>query len=442
MSQVIFINTLSKKEKLDLVAKLSITELIPVKYGQKKPEVTKSPVLCYMKDPADPANCLRVPFHFALDRDATTNDELHEVRRSYAKREGVKLNEFQLVEAKKMLEHLKTLRTTTLCLSTGDGKTAVSCIVSTVIKLRTVVLVQNKVLLEQWEKEFTKFTTALVEVVGENGIQESDADVFVCHIKRVPKIAQEIRDTIGFVIVDESHLHCNQTGANALLHFTPKFMLACDATPTRSRDGMYRVMELFYGKHMVKNKRKKEDMIVYRIKTEYRAEVVKGSRGTNWSTYIQSLLYNEERNYKIVDGVMKDVAEGARVMVITSEKKHVQVLYEMFLEAHPSIDWLSGNKKSYRCCDVLIANIQKGGVGFDDANKCENFDGKRIDTIWIVTEIANPESAEQAIGRSRDKAPRIKQLVDSEVLADRHWHVCRKVYIERGAKIEYVKLDW
>lgn len=442
MSQVIFINSLTKNQKLDLVAKLSITEIVPVKPGQKKPETTKSPVLCYMKDPEDPVNRLRIPFHFALEENCTTNDALHETRREYRKKEGFSLNDFQLVEAKKMVEQLKVHRTTTLCLSTGDGKTAVSCIVSTVIKQRTVVLIQNKVLLDQWKNEFEKFTTAKVEVVGEAGIDESDADVFICHIKRVPKIAQHIRDTIGFVVVDESHLHCNQTGANALLHFTPKFMLACDATPSRSRDGMYRVMELFYGKHMVKNKRKKQDMIVYRIKTPYRAEIVKGNRGTNWSTYIQSLLYNEERNYKIVDGVMADVAVGARVMVITSEKKHVQILYDMFFEVHPAIDWLSGNKKSYRCCDVLIANIQKGGVGFDDANKCENFDGKRIDTIWIVTEIANPESAEQAAGRSRDKAPRIKQLVDSETLAERHWQVCRKVYLECGAKIEYVKLDW
>lgn len=442
MSQIISISQLTKKQQLSLIAELSITEILPVKPGQKKPEASKDPVLCYMKDQDDPGDKLRIPFTYALEKNATTNDELHETRREFTKRSDVTLNDFQRIEAKKMVEHLRTHRTTTLCLSTGGGKTAVSCVITTLLKQRTVVLVQNKVLLEQWKNEGEKFTTAKVEIVGEGGIEDSDADIFICHIMRAHKISKEIRDTIGFVVVDESHKHCNQTGANALLYFTPKFMLACSATPSRSRDGMYRVMDLFFGKHQVKNKTKKENMIVHRIKTEYTAEIVKGSRGISWSTYIQSLLYNQERNYKIVDGVMGDVAEGARVMIITSEKKHVQVLYDMFLEVHDSIDWLSGNKKSYKCCDVLISNIQKGGCGFDDANFCEDFDGKRIDTVWIVTEIANPESAEQAIGRSRDKKPKIKQLVDNEKLADRHWQVCRKVYLECGAKIEYDKLNW
>lgn len=441
MSQVISISSLSQKERQALVGQLTVTETLPIKRGQKKAEPTKNPVLCYLKDFSDPQNNLRVPFNFALTEYCATNDDYHESRREFIKKEGISLNEFQLVEAKKIVEQLKVHRSTTLCLSTGDGKTAVSCVISTVIKQRTVILIQNKVLLDQWKNEFRKFTTASVEVVDKKDITDSDADVFICHIKRAPKIAQDIRDQIGFVVVDESHLHCNQTGANALLYFTPKFMLACDATPSRSRDGMYAVMDLFFGKHIVKNKRKKQDMTVYRIKTEYTAEVVKGNRGTNWSIYIQSLLYNEERNYKIVDGVMADVAVGARVMVITSEKKHVQILYEMFCEVHDGIDWLSGNKKSYRNCDILIANIQKGGVGFDDANKCENWDGKRIDTIWIVTEIANVEQAEQAIGRSRDKAPKIKQLVDNEPLSEKHWRLCRGVYIECGAKIEYIKLE-
>lgn len=393
-------------------------------------------VYAFHKDEKD-ENKTRVPFLWAYENYKTLNDKRNFKKVSHQKKEEYSLNEEQRADANKVIQKLSTGRVCTLCLGTGGGKTATSCCITTSVKLFTMVLLPMVVLLDQWKLEFEKFTTAKTHIV-EPGVEiPEDADVLICYMERWSHIPLEIRNQVGFLIIDESPLFCNQIGTDAMLSVAPMFILCLSATPSRSRDGMYSIMEAFVGTEEVKNKKKK-DIQVTRIKTQYKAEKVKKNGILVWATYIQSLLYNPERNQRILEGVAADLDYGRKILVMTTEKKHVRLLHEMFIEQDINSDWLCGTKKKYKCCDVLVANTQKCGIGFDDANSCVGFDGKKISIIWLVSEIANPENIEQILGRSRDSNPWFRQIVDDESLSETHWQICRKVFVERGGSISHV----
>lgn len=464
MSQIVCFKDINPDFKFELLEKLTFA---PEEKGRKQFVKTDvNSVQCYVMDnelgievinrkkiPEDEkykriqelkkegsAECLRIPFQKAVTEFGTTNDECELTRINITKQEGAELRKEQKELGKKIVADLRTKRSATLCLRAGGGKTAITCVLTTCIKLLTCVFVQNKILLEQWKTEFEKFTTARVCIVGKDTDFNIEYDAYVCYIGRYHLIPRKIRDKVGFMVIDESPLLCNKPGVNAMLSLTPKYMLACSATPSRSRDNMYVVMDAFYGTHHVKHKPKRE-MTVTRYLTHFEGDKIKRGGRLSWSDYIQSILYNQERNELIVNAIIEDWANTTqKIMVVTTEKKHVMLLYDMIKEADISVDYLTGSKKSYSNCEILVGNIQKCGVGFDDANFCKDFDGRRISIVWIVSEIANPEMAEQVVGRARAKSPLIRQVVDNDSLSQKHWQVCMKTYKQNGATIVYKKL--
>jgi len=450
MSQMIKVSSLTEAQREALIRELTFVEKQEKSFNDRQGYRRQGkPVLGFVRDihvESDTGSegdhdLLRIPFSKGKALFKTNNDRREFQSAEFVKRDEEDLSDDQKVNASKIATKLNQERTALLCLGAGGGKTATTCVIATKIKLLTVVLIQNKTLSGQWKKEFEKFTTAKVHIVDKKTRIPSNAQVLICHVRRFRLIEREIRDRVGLLVIDEAHLHCNQMCVDAMLAFTPKYIISLTATPSRSRNGMFTVMEAFVGKNEVVDKRKK-DISVTMIKTGYKATIVKDTRGiVIWSTYIQSLIYNMERNLLIVSSIMNDATTGRKIMVLTTEKKHVEILHELIQEAGGDSDTLSGKKQSYNNCQILVGNIQKCGVGFDDANFCSDFDGEKISIIWIVSQIGNKEMAEQVIGRARDDYPHIRHVVDDERLSTKHWQICRKVYIERGGKVSYVKWD-
>lgn len=344
---------------------------------------------------------------------------------------------------KKVVEMLKYNGRCLLCARPGAGKTVMSLIVSSLFKYYTCVLVQNCTLIPQWTAEARKFTDAKIWCVGDQEMPE-EFDIMISYIGRVDKIPEEIKDKIGFLIIDEGPLHCNQPGINAILSFQPRHILVCTATPSRSRDGKFVIMEAVIGKDNILNVKVKLDYTVLCIKTNFDSVMEEGPSGRlNWTAYIQGLLYNDERNELIAELAVDYLDEGRKVMIITTEKNHVMILHKILTDAGINAEWLCGKKKSYNMCDILIGNMQKCGVGFDESNYCQGFNPiihQRIDTVIIASEIRNEENIEQAAGRGfRGKNPLIIHLKDKTSLSESNWKLARKTHIDCGATIKYAK---
>lgn len=391
-------------------------------------------VSCFTSNEDEPF--IRVPLMYASLLWGMNNDmQPHDTIEGERKIEPYKV---QLDTMLDVLLMLQKHRTCSIKSKPGSGKTIMSLMIALSLKLRTVVLVHSLTLVGQWMNAIADFTTCTSWVADKKDFIQHKPDFIVCHIRRWKILSPELRDTVGLVIIDECPLHCNQYGANALLSFSPKYILGLSATPTRSRDGMYIVMEQFIGKHVIEQ----ENFVsidLLKVETTFVANRVKIRDGVSWSKLIQSLLYNIERNSLIIDVVVDYLSQGYKVMMLTTECKHVEELSRMLTARAVAHDTFYGVKKTYNDSPVLVANSQKASVGFDESGtSCIGFDGIRINCVIFCSSIASAENIIQSAGRGFRSSvikPCVVHFVDNDSTIKKHFETALTAYDTYGYKL-------
>lgn len=338
--------------------------------------------------------------------------------------------------AAQALQELLTFGTTTLGVYPGFGKTILGAYLGSHLKLMICVLVTRTILLEQWKKTFLDFTSAKPWIVGEPVPDE--ANVIICMNCRVHKLPREYRDMIGLLIIDEAHMFCCPSNVSTLLAFHPKYIIAESATLKR-QDGMETMIQLMCGTHGIFIESSKP-FIVTKLVTGIAPEIKLNKDGSsNYSSLLGSLVANVKRNEMIVNIVMANLSY--KILLLTARTKHVTDLHATFKSLGVSTDYMCGDKKKYNDSNVLIGNISKIGVGFDEANSCHDYGGKRIDLCILCASIKNTGTLYQSIGRAfRCEFPNVIHFVDDHGIFKNHWREAAKWYTEHKAIIHEVKM--
>jgi superfamily II DNA or RNA helicase len=366
---------------------------------------------------------VRLPFLYASNYCGTNNDGLNHAK---VKMEFTgMIRDEQRPYINTAIDQLNKKRTTILNLRPGFGKTTMASAISSKVALLTVVIIFDSNLYKQWAKTYRERTTAVVWCVGEEKAPPT-VDVIICLWTRTKKIDKVLRDYVGFMIIDEAHEACNQSSVNAILDFTPKYILGATATFERV-DEMHKCMEMFMGTEKVDSDYK-VPFTVTRYETGIKGVRQKKNGVTDWPTLNQSLLYNEQRNIIAIQVIKRALAIGRKILVFTTEVEHVKIIHKMLQDGGIcSCDWLAGDKKSYKNGQVLVGNIQKCGTGFDEEMFCDDFDGIRIDTVILLGSFRNIALLYQVCGRAfRAANPWVIDFVDDDSTIqsqykDRHW---------------------
>ena len=266
-------------------------------------------------------------------------------------------------------------------------------------------------------------------IVGEELFPSDGVDVVICLIDRVCKMDNVMKASIGVVVIDECPLHCNDKGMNAILDFCPKYTIALSATPSRSRDGMFVLLEHVVGIRKIISDIKIE-FEALQIKTKFTP--VRGIGNKLWTGLVQSLMYNMERNKYIVELTKMLCADGHKIILLTTEVDHVLLLEAMMVDSGVTFDSFYGKKNTYNNAQVLVAVSKKASVGFDEEGKaCIGYDGVRISCVILCVSIGNPEGIIQSAGRSWrsiKKKPLVVHIVDDDTILDKHWDKAVKAY--------------
>lgn len=330
--------------------------------------------------------------------------------------------------AKHLLEH----RTTLLALGTGSGKTILSVKLSSIIGRITLVYNPIKTLQDQWASEFADNTDAVVWKPGDPSDPEK-AQVIIVTKWDLEKVPENILQKIGLLVVDEFHMTYTEKSVPLLLKTNPEYVIACTATPEddKKRDEMLRLM---IGSHGVYHYPERDYKIV-RVDTGFRVANIQGSHGTNWSAIESEICNNIPRNDLIVS-IVRQVVSEHKIIILTKQKSQRDYLLKKIGEYGIRTDFLSDKKDNYSECQVLIMTIQKGGTGFDEKNKCQNFSGIRADVLILAASIKSRRLLIQVIGRLRCEQPTIFDLVDRNPICEGHWSRHRRViYKKRSANI-------
>jgi len=313
------------------------------------------------------------------------------------------LRPFQEIAVEKMLPENEGV----LCAPTGSGKTVIGIYMIAKRKQPTLIIVHTKELLDQWTDRIKTFLNVSSKRIGHigNGYLDEDKDITIALIQTLSKYPEIVND-YGFLIIDECHHTPSRTFTAATKLFEGRYILGLSATPYR-RDGLSKIIEWYSGP--IRHKIDPRDLInsghITSVETVIRKTNFIASMpdpSAEYSTLLQELSQNEERNQMIVSDVLTTVAMGETCLVLTDRKAHCQELKDM-VQAKSKIktEVLTGDvpaEPRKRIVEdinsgkikVLIATSQLIGEGFD----C-----KKLSALFLTLPIRFPGRVIQYLGR-------------------------------------------
>ena len=404
------------------------TNFIPNKFSFNAQE--KDPIMFYWID--KPNNEIILPYTFAnalFNRHINSSLTYPHSKFSFTG----KLRDYQIPIAEQALQHLKTTGTTLLNLGTGLGKSALSAYLSAQLEGVVLILTNRETIQKGWCETFANNTNAEVWVIDSKMKIPSKCNVIITMDKKFEKIPEQIRRMISILVIDEMHMFMTASQVPVLLGTCPKYVIACSATPTRP-DNMERMWYAIGGHHNIEVKNTKQ-FTVYKLMTGIQTELEKNKMGTvDFSKLTAALSNNPTRNAFIIDLIEKNL--NHKIMLLSWNKSHIKLLYDILKKRNVSVDYLIGNKSSYIDSQVLLGSISKVSTGFDSKNVAIDFDGMDISMLILVGTTKSHNLHIQSIGRAfRCDHPIIVDAVDSDRISLAHWRARKKNYEEMNCNI-------
>jgi len=334
------------------------------------------------------------------------------------------------------IEYLKKFNTCTIALYPGFGKTFLGCMLTHKLNKITCILVHRENVGKQWIKSFKSYIPDLKdEDLWYVNDKPKDAKIMVCMSGRTDKIPVSLRQKVGTLIIDEAHCFCSESRIKPLLSFSPRFIIAETATPIKD-NGMHKIIQSIAGTHYIK-KISNKPYKCYIIQTNL--EFV--TEGKNpFTDLVTQQCESKERNQLIKNIVRENFDK--KIMIASPRTKHCDEICSRIEEMNITPAKLYGTIKNYKTSKVLVGTTSKMGVGFDEANFCDDYDGRPSDLLIITQTFKSWPMFEQVRGRGmRADSPTVVYLNDKHSITRRHMSIMRKWIRETNGEIIELKLD-
>ena len=382
---------------------------------------------------------VHLPYRFAcsyynkfFNQDTSNYANIHKKRQKFSGQ----LLDRQKEPFKRAVEYLKQYRTVTIALYPGFGKTFMGVMLSWYINKSTCVLVHRENIGKQWVKTFLKYMDLSKEEVWfVDDKVPPQPKIMVCMDGRIDKIPKHIRENIGTLIIDEAHCFCAPGKVKALLKLTPTYIIAETATPTKE-NGLHKVIQSICGTHYIKETSTKPYNF-FLIQTNLSFET---DGGNPFGLLLNQQTESEERNQLIIE--LLKANQDKKTIIATARTQHCQTLKEMIAAEGLDSSELYGTIKNYQTKNILIGTGSKMGVGFDEANFCDDFDGRPSDLLIMCYTFASWAPFEQVRGRGmRTDTPNIIMFNDKHGITRKHFTQIRKWVRETNGRIIELNVD-
>lgn len=338
----------------------------------------------------------------------------------------------------------------------GSGKTAMILFALKRLGCKSLVIVNTKDIMWQWQKRVVDFLGPDYPFgqVGD-GVMDVSPYITVATAQTLHRRYDELEaegffDEFSFVCLDECHHATAETYNKLLNRFSARYRVGVSATPDKTGDFTMAVCVL--GPIIQTTKPSEVDTLqmptVIRVPTKFGFSF-RGTKSrwqrSNYPQLIQALITNKERN-ELIARVMKS-EEGHHSLAISKRLEHLDILEALLMD----MDYdghvlkltgdLTGKKgREARQEIVEIANSEPCMILSTLAD--EALDIPRLDRGFLVYPQKNAGLVTQQVGRFERKHPDKKDAIifdfyDGNVgPLDKQWRVRRfEVYEPRSYKI-------
>ena len=323
----------------------------------------------------------------------------------------------------KAIKYMNATGSCVLSMYPGFGKTAIAIEIAQRVRLKTIVIVNRVVLVNQWRESIQKFCP--LATISTSYTTRDDTDFVIVNAQNVCKI--DDLDRFGFVIVDEVHMIVTETLSKCLRMLFPKYTIGLSATPYRS-DGMDRLIDLHFGENKIVKKLNRKHT-VYVVNTGFVPEMKLSRHGKpDWNSVVESQAASPMR-IELIRCIVEKFPDRNFLILC----KRIEQAASIADAINEPVSRLYSDKQSYdKSNRILVATAQKAGVGFDDSS---------IDALILASDIQ--EYFIQYLGRcmrTPEVIPLVFDLVDNNRILKKHFAVRKKVYTESGGTIVSLKL--
>jgi superfamily II DNA or RNA helicase len=337
-------------------------------------------------------------------------------------------------EQKVALKEAKALLNTNGCcimsMYPGFGKTISAIKLACDIKLKTLIIVNKIILMDQWITSINDFCNSATIISNlknnkKNLTHFEPSDFIIMNAINIVKFPSSFYADIGFVVVDECHQILTETLSRSLELLSPRYLLGLSATAFRY-DPLDKLFNLYFGpEKVIREMHKKHTVFV--VKTGVYPQVELDRRGKiNWSLVIDSLSMDEIRNKIIIDIIIKH--KDRNFLVLVKRIAQGNYLENKLKEADENAGSLLGTNQIFdRNVRILIGTCGKLGCGF-------NFE--KINSLILACDLKNYFL--QILGRCfrcPETEPFIFDLLDLNHILKSHFFKRRDQYIQCGGLI-------
>jgi len=336
------------------------------------------------------------------------------------------LRDEQKIVKDEAIKYLNKTGSVLISLYTGGGKTVTSISLAQTIKLKTLVIVNKIVLINQWKDSILTFCPeSKVQKLTSKSEFDDESDFYIINAINVEKLGKSFFKDIGLVIVDEAHLIMAETISKSLKYISPRYLIGLTATPYRP-DGFDMLLDLYFGKNKIIREMYREHR-VYMIETGFKPRMEKTENGRiNWGAILKDQSEDDNRN-KIIINIVRHFSDR-NFLVLTKRVEQGKILYNELKKYGENVDSLIGNKQDFdRNCRILVGITSKCGTGFDFP---------KLDALLLACDV--DQYFIQVLGRvfrTKDTLPFIFDLVDNNPILLKHFKSRKEVYEKTGGKI-------
>lgn len=309
---------------------------------------------------------------------------------------------------------------------TVTHNTILSTNLASTIKLKTLIIVNKIVLINQWQKSIETFCpdAKIQKLVTKSKLQ--DCDFYIMNAINVKKMGQTFFKDIGTVICDEIHLLMAESLSKSLHFISPRYLIGLSATPYRP-DGLDILLELYFGNNKIIRKMNRKH-IIFQVNTGFVPKVELTSNGkVNWGVILKSQSEDEKRNDLIVK-IIKEFPKR-NFLVLTKRVEQANILVSKLKEIDENVTSLIGKEQKYdEEARILVAISQKCSTGFDNP---------KMDTLILCSDVE--QYFIQSLGRifrKQESSPIVFDLLDNNPILLKHFKTRKEVYKENGGIVK------
>jgi len=347
-------------------------------------------------------------------------------------------------------------------LSAGAGKTITACGIINKVNQRTLWLTHTKDLMYQSKEVLERVLGVSVGVIGD-GKEDYKHDITVATVQTLAKrekILDNLKESIGCVVVDEAHHTPSTMFTKILGHLRPGHIYGLTATNVR-KDGKDYLLDCAFG-DIVSSITREElygngRLLIPTVKPVYTdfsgtttdsTSMNIGGDGSNYAELVSILLEDVDR-FDLIIKTLKEEMKSRRFIIIGDRIEYLEKINDAI--NREDVMLITGKLKN-RTRDIILNGFRDGTVHSLIATSQlvrEGLDLPELEGIAIVTPMAGDKrghdgsALEQAVGRVQrvdknnlDKQPIVIDFVDYESgIFKNQWYSRRKVYKRLGMSI-------